>query len=277
MSSDNNAIPVKTTDDIGKEEESTTSSYPIRITHNLSKQSIFLLGEFLVKDKNGNDITHLFTPTLRILLTTLVLSSEDNPYGVSGEELNQILWSNKSESAARNNRNVSLSKLRKLLSLTGNIAITSKRNFWRIKFEEDVLCDYNEIIAIYRAMKSHHPDNNQYIDRLTDLLYRGTLLDHTEHESFDKYKGDFTYQTVDLLTELLGREEITGNRVRIKIADTILRHDCLNENGLREKCRLLHEQGDLKAANICYRKFCVDYSNLLGIRYTKTLHDILSV
>lgn len=274
ISSVKNEILKEVTGEIEKD-EAPAPAYTFRIAHNLAKQSIFLLGEFLVKDKNGDDITNSFTPTLKTLLITLILSSEENPDGISGDDLYCMLWSNKSKYAARNNRNVSFSKLRGLFSQIGNITIVNKQDYWKIVFGTDVLCDYNEIRMNYRAMKENNLNDKNHIDKLIDLLYRGTLLYHTKHESFDKYKGDFTYQTVDILTGLLKREDITDNILKIKITDTILQHDCLNENGLQQKCRLLKEQGELKAIDICYRKFCADHLNLLGVRYTKTLQGIL--
>ena len=86
-----------------------------RARHWRSRASISLLGCFNVRDKDGNDITSNFTPRLKHLLILLILYTEKNAQGILASKTTEILWPDKEETAARNNRNVNLRKLRVLL------------------------------------------------------------------------------------------------------------------------------------------------------------------
>ncbi|RAZ95258.1 hypothetical protein DK853_30895, partial [Klebsiella oxytoca] len=98
-----------------------------------SRSSISLLGCFNVRDKEGNDITANFTPRLKHLLILLILYTEKNPNGILTSKTTGILWPDKEETAARNNRNVNLRKLRVLLESIGDVEVVTENNFMHIK------------------------------------------------------------------------------------------------------------------------------------------------
>lgn len=269
------------TEDLIEEEASHEEADPpkperfLRTSHDTSKQCIRLLGGFIVKDRNGDDISGLFTPRLRLLLTMLILSTEENPDGISGDTIVERLWSNKNKYAARNNRNVSLTKLRGIFEKIGHIEIVNQGNYWKIVFGEDVLCDYSEAITYYQAIEANKIYDEFHLNILLDLLYSGSLLPRTDSEWLNHYKGRFSYQTIEVLTSLLNDSSITNNDFKLKTANTLLQHDYLNEEALRVQCLLLHKSGKTKEMSSCYQEFCTNYSNLLGIQYNKTLWEII--
>ena len=261
--------------------EGKTAKIPVpeiqfRPFYDLTKQCIFLLGDFTVVDRNGENISNQFTPTLRALLIVLILSTAKHPDGACGDEITSLLWSDKNKYAARNNRNVSLTKLRNILEKVGHIAITNKDNYWKIEFGEDALCDYSEIMNYYQAIDKNILTDKLHFNNLFNLLRRGTFLPHREHHWLNKHKGGFTSQTIDILTSLLKKQDFINNdRFRLKIADTLLAHDYINEYAIQVKCSILYNQGDIELAHTCHKAFCKDYSNLLGITYNKSLKEIL--
>lgn len=255
-------------------EESEPIRY-LRTSHDLSKQCIRLLGGFVVKDKNGDDISSLFTPRLRLLLTMLIIGTEENPDGISGNTIVEKLWSSKNKYAARNNRNVSLTKLRGIFEKVGHVEIVNQGNYWKIVFGEDVLCDYSEIITYYKGIKENRFNDEFHLNILLNLLYNGALLPRIESDWLNHHKGRFSYQTIEMLISLLNDPNITNDEFRIKIADTLLQHDYLNEEALRVQCLLLYKLGEVEKMKSCYQEFRTNYSNLLGIQYNKTLREII--
>lgn len=245
----------------------------LRASHDLSKQCIHLLGDFTVKDKDGEDISGLFTPRLRSLLTILILSTEEHPNGVSGDEIVRLLWNGKNKYDARNNRNVSLSKLRNILKRVGQVTITNEGNYWKIIFGEDVLCDYSEIMTYYKM--TDRLNNGPHFNTLLGLLCRGALLCRTDHHWLDRYKSTFSYQTIELLTAWLNGMDQTNNELRLKTAETLFQHDCINEEALRVQCQVLDIQGRDDLAQSSYETFRTNHSNLMGIPYHKTLREVL--
>ncbi len=247
---------------------------PISLTtpefHNydLSKSCVCFFGGFKVIDKEGADITYLFTPTLKALLILLILYTGKNSKGIIGHKLIQLLWYDKTEESAKNNRNVYLSKLRGLLEKVGDIKILNQNSFWSIQFEDGTLCDYLEALRLYRE------NNSQNLERLLELLLSGVMLPNMEIDWIDTFKNEFSNNTIDLLYRLLKREDLSET-LRLKIADTMFQHDYINEEALCVKCRILCQQGKKGLAKTVYDTFCKEYYSSMGTEYKYSLMEII--
>ncbi len=65
--------------------------------------AIYLFGPFEVFDKEGNDITKLFTPLLRELFLLILTYTVKDGKGIASEKLYETLWGDKPLKDARNN------------------------------------------------------------------------------------------------------------------------------------------------------------------------------
>lgn len=243
--------------------------------YDFTKSCICFLGGFHVRDKNGEDITSIFTPTLKSLLILLVLYSEENNRGIPGKKMLQLLWGDKNESSARNNRNVYLSKLRTTLEKVGNIDIVTEGGFWSIK-AEDVICDYYEAMHYLKNVKEEQLDDEAEYNKLLELLLRGTLLPNTEIDWIDRFKSDFSNLTIDTLSSLLTSQSSLSNNLKLRIAETLFQHDFVNEDALYIKCKILSESGKMGLAKSFYDSYCREYYNLLGTEYKYSLADVVN-
>lgn len=236
--------------------------------YDFSRQCICLFGCFCVVDREGNDITSSFTPTLKALLILLALYTAKDPKGIVGHKMLQLLWFDKAEESAKNNRNVYISKLRSLLERVGNIKIVNQSGFWSIRLEDDTLCDYLEALRLYEE------NDNRQVEKLLELLLRGPMLPNTEIDWIDTFKNDFSNATIDLLCRLLKQEDLS-DALRLKIADTLFQHDYINEDALSVKCRILYRQGKKGLAKTVYDTFCKEYALSLGTSYPVSLINII--
>lgn len=259
---------------LSKEKSEVIIDIPINVSdptfHNydFSKNCVCFFGGFRVIDKEGNDITAVFTPTLKTLLILLVLYTGKDSKGIIGNKLIQLLWYDKTEESAKNNRNVYMSKLRGLLEKVGDIKILNQNGFWSIQFEEGTICDYLEALQLYRG------NNSQDLEKLLELLLRGMMLPNVEADWIDTFKNDFSNNTIDLLCRLLKQEDLSDT-LKLKIADTLFQHDYINEDALRMKCRILCQQGKKGLAKTVYDTFCKEYMASLGTDYKYSLMEII--
>lgn len=245
-------------------------------TYDFNKQCICFLGGFHVKDKNGEDMTSIFTPTLKLLLILLVLYTVENARGITGKKMLQLLWGDKNESSARNNRNVYLSKLRTTLERIGTVDIINDAGFWSIKFGDDVLCDYSEAMKYLSMLKDRQMTDDSEYYKLLELLLRGTLLPNTEIDWIDRFKSDFSNLTIDTLSALLSTEEGLDSNLKYRMADTLFQHDFINEVALHTKCKTLSESGKMGLAKAFYDNYCKEYYNLLGTKYKYSLSEVIN-
>ncbi|WP_321335421.1 BTAD domain-containing putative transcriptional regulator [uncultured Bacteroides sp.] len=241
-----------------------------------TKSSISLLGSFDVRDKDGKNVTFNFTPRLKSLLMLLLLYGEKDKEGISIKKVDEIIWSDKDEEAARNNRNVSLRKLRLLLENVGGLEIVNDNGFLRIGLPENVFCDYRTALVYIEKVRQSNGDDEELLYQAVELLLYGPLLTNTPEEWLDDFKAEYSSMSIDLLSNLLTIEQRIGNdELILKIADTLFRHDPLNEEALLAKCSVLFNNGKKSLAKSAYDKFCKEYHESLGENYQVSLSDIL--
>lgn len=238
--------------------------------YDFSRKSICFFGGFRVHDKDGEDITALFTPTLKSLLIILILHTVKDEKGISGNRLIQILWFDKTEESAKNNRNVYMSKLRNIIERIGDVKIVNQKGFWSICFDDDTTCDYMEAKRLF----AEKTDSGENLDRLMELLLRGAMLPNLEDDWVDPFKNDFSNNTIDFLTGLLRSSDYSDD-FRLRIADTLFLHDFINEEALKVKCGILYRQGKKGLAKTVYDAFCKDYQSSLGTSFPVSMIDLI--
>lgn len=263
------AEPVAQHDAALTESHQSQVTAPAKPFYDLEHSSVRFLGGFRVFDKEGQDITNIFTPTLKKLLILLILHTGQNPMGIPNSKLLSILWGDKEEDAAKNNRNVYMSRLRNVLSQIGDVTIQSHNGFRNINFGEGTSCDYLE------ALKLFDSKDDKSLDRLLELLFNGMILPNVEIDYVDSFKSNFSNNTLDLLSDLINKPDLSP-ALKLKIAETLFQHDYINEDALFVKCRVLHSQGRTGLAQTTYASFCKEYQSATGTDYPHSLTDILN-
>lgn len=235
-------------------------------------KNICFFGLFQVFDQEGNEISDDFSPTLRKLLILLVVCTQ-NDNGISGKEMTRILWPDKDDDLAKNSRNVYISKLRALLDKIGNIEVVNKNRIWSINMGDEIQCDYIDILRFIDQANNRHLTDEQVYE-IIHILSRGALLPEFEYDWLDKYKNNFSNQTIDMLYKLLDNEGLK-DAAKLKISDILFQLDYLNEHALISKCVILSKYGKKGLAKNVYDVFCSDYKNSLGVNYTHSFIDVL--
>lgn len=269
--------------DAGKQPEviqEETASDPIigikPLHEGIQKQSILLFGGFQVIDRDSNKITGDFTPTLKQLFLLILLYTLKDGKGISSVKLREILWFDKSNESAKNNRGVSLSKLRGIFEKIGPISIGCMNSYWTVEFGEDIYCDYYEALILMKRIA--HQAEHKDINRLVSIASAGELLPNLETEWVDSFKADFSNKLIDLLLSLIeqsSRYNLTPSMM-IHIADAIFAHDSLNEDALKIKCTLLVEMGKNGLAQKAYTAFTKEYQSLFGVDFKYSFEQIIS-
>lgn len=236
-------------------------------------KNIYFFGLFQVFDKEDDDISNEFSPTLRNLLILLIVYTLYNK-GISGKEMMRILWPDKDEDLAKNSRNVHISKLRTILDKIGEIKIINKNKMWSLEMDELVKCDYIDIMNFIPLGRKQLTDGQ--LNEIIHILSRGTLLTDFESDWLDKFKNDFSNQIIDILYYIL-EDGNYSDSIKLKICDILFQLDYLNERALVYKCNLLNKYGKKGIAMNVFDSFCVEYQKSLGIPYPNSLINILNL
>lgn len=260
------------TDDLTEDESLINND---EIYYDRSRQAISLLGFFNVKDSEGKDITDLFTPTLKSLVLAIILNSENGP-GINSKVIDSLIWPDKDEKSARNNRNVSMNRLNQVLEKIGNVQVQNNNSFWKIAIEDNSICDYLEVLKYMRLPQKAIMEDTDSESKLLELLGYGQLLPFTQEEWLDSYKATYSDFAIDFLLGILLREINSGKANAIlKASNLIFLFDTLNEEALFAKCRVYYKQGKKSLAKSTYNSFCKEYATLLGEKYQVSLAQII--
>lgn len=242
----------------------------------IKKSSVLFLGGFQIYNGEGVDITSDFSPTLKQLFLIIFFNTVHRGKGISSKKLDEVLWFDKSEKSARNNRNVNISKLRNAIEEVGGLEIVSENSYWKLKISPNIYCDYLHVLNI-----TNQPENGQLnINDITDLsglLDNGELLPNLQVDWLDSYKAQYTNSVIDFLVKLLSKSEIKSDKkILLHIADCIFSLDSINEDALIVKCQILHKEGKGGVALTVYNTFCKEYQTLLDSDFPSSFNDVLS-
>ena len=242
------------------------------------KQALFLFGGFQVKDKDGNDITGEFSPTLKQLFLIILLNTlKEDSQGISSIELNEALWPNKTPDSARNNRAVMMSSLRRLFENVGPLSLENLNSYWIVKFGDEIYCDYREALTLIRNMKNRNTRTKEGVINLLKTVSFGELLPNVQAEWIDPFKANFANQLIDLLIDAAGQEKLAFSPLElIHLADTLLIYDILNDDALKLKCRALVKMGKNGLARTIYNSFVKQYAVLFGTEYNYSFNQVIS-
>ena len=249
-----------------------------KTVYSVNKQSVLFLGGFQVFDKAGKNITGEFTPTLKQLLVLIILHTLKNGKGISSSKLQELLWFDKSEESARNNRSVNIRKLRVLLQELGNVDISNHNAYWTIALPDDVFSDYKDALSLIQRLQSEKTLDKTELLRLLEILSYGPLLPNIQIEWVDDFKTEFSNSVVDLLMSIVQNSNlpyVENSEIRLKIADVILGIDPINEDAVAIKCSTLYKMGKIGLAKTIFDNFTKEYRLLLGEAYTGSVKKFL--
>ena len=265
-----NSVPVHTPDLVGIAGMPFFQNHSDRDIHS----SIFLFGQFQVFDKEGHDITGLFTPLLKELFLIVCINTIRQGRGISSEMLNEKLWRDKSEKDAKNNRSVNIAKLKVILERIGNCVINKESGFWQFQIADDqIYIDFRK----YTNIIQHVNARTDYIHSLVDIIRRGAFLHQTEYDWLDNIKSEISNTTIDLCLNYIKTHGISKEpEFIIEITNCIFYFDHLNEDALIYQCKALIAMKRFTLASNIYLKFAKEYKEIYGAEFTKSFHEAIA-
>ncbi|MDQ0108830.1 two-component SAPR family response regulator [Chitinophaga terrae (ex Kim and Jung 2007)] len=238
------------------------------------KAILTLFGEFTVRDKDSNALTHLFSPLIKEMFLLIVIHTARTGKGISTEKLYEVLWYDKSERDARNNRSVNMVKLKGILEKLGTGVIQREDGKWKFVYDPALL--WVDLMEFYALSKSNNLTTNE-LHTLLNILKEGTFLFRTEYLWLEDIKSEVSSQVLDILLREIG--QLPGNAspdTFIEIANAIFVFDPIHEDALRWKCRNLIQLNRLTLAKSVYEKFCKDYRHIYGESFNTSFQEIIS-
>ncbi|MES2418421.1 MAG: galactose oxidase [Bacteroidota bacterium] len=238
------------------------------------KNGIFLFGNFQLFDKDGNDATKFCTPLVRELFLLVLLYTIRGESGISSEKLNEILWFDKSEKDARNNRSVNIAKLRSILEKTEGCQVSKETGYWKIEIDNNlVYIDYQQYLAILKDKQS----DKEKVIKLIAIVHRGGLLLNTDYPWLDDFKSEVSNEMLDLFLNVANAlDHSTEPEFMIQVTNGVLDFDSVNEEAMILKCKSLALLGRHTLAKSTFEKFIKEYQLIYGEDFDKSFRTIMN-
>jgi hypothetical protein len=244
---------------------------PVQIARPMS---VYLFGNMQVFDIEGQEITKLFSPLLKELMLLILLFGVNKEGGISSKQIDEILWSDKSEKGAKNNRSVNIGKLKSALEKVGNFRISKDTGYWRIELEDQ--CIYIDYLRYKCIIGDARQPNRQKVEDLLSILQRGAFLSGIDYPWLDDFKSEVSTECVELLLNYAALVSIEEEaEFLVIVANAILSIDQVSEEALVLKCKALTYLGKNTMAKNTYEKFCKDFKLLYDADFSRTRSQIL--
>lgn len=239
------------------------------------KNAILLFGDLQLFDSDGADITKFFTPLIKELFLVILLYTIRWERGISSEKLKELLWFDKSEESARNNRSVNIVKLKSILDKMKFCEVSKETGYWKINVDySQIQVDYHEYLNI---VKDKQKLNKQKIQKLAHITQRGGFLSNDNYEWLDAFKSEISNEVIDTYLHFANSINISEDpEFLIKIANYIFYFDAVNEEAMIIKCKALVHLGKHSLAKNTFENFNKEYKLLYGEEFGKEFQDILA-
>lgn len=228
--------------------------------------AVYLFGPFTVIDRNGRDITHLFSSRLRQVFIYILLHSTHN--GVLSVSLNEVFWPDKPDDKVKNLKGVTINQIRKNLAELDGVELVHDKGYFRLVFT-DCYCDYFR----FRTLKNAEEVENE----LGILLMRGKFLDGMDAGMMDHFKQkveEFLSSFLPLEIERLYQQHKYDAVIRF--CNVLFRVDPVNELALAYGMHALNHTGSSQEAILQYSLFVREYRQMMNEEYSTSYAELMS-
>jgi len=232
--------------------------------------TIFMFGGLKVLDKEGSNITNEITPRLKELFILLYLATLKNKKGISSEDLSINIWPDLTREKAINNRGVSTTKLRQVLSKLDGVELKYNNQFWTLEVADNVYSDYREFLDLI----NNYSHDEEKLCKLTGIIRQREFLPNLSKEWLDPYKFEVSNKIIDIYTPELSRLWY-GKKYDLLIdyCNNILTFDVVHEISIRYKVAALKNQKKHEQALKVYQSFTNLYHKFYSEEFTVSFND----
>ena len=234
----------------------------------VQKNAVYLLGEFSVFDRNGHDITHLFSPKIKQLFVLILLNSLDGK-GIVSKKVSAKLWPDKDVAKTKNIKGVTFNHLRNIISDIDGIELIFLNDTYSFTLGKAFFCDFCVLSEAIR----HRPET--VLDHF-HLMARGALLPDMPEPILDHVKTTYEEQLTDILIPEIKRlYETRDLKMALEVTKLILCIDAFNEEALKYQLKSFRRLKGIEYSRKAYEQFTQDYQRSLGVAYHVSFDKIV--
>lgn len=230
--------------------------------------SVYLFGEFMVRDKQNKDITYMLSTKLKQVFLSILQYSPQG--GISSQRLSELFWPGKSEDKVKNSRGVTINHIRGILKEINGVELVHDKGLFKIEYTDEFYCDY---LACVRLLTENNTGGNQ--TELLEIVTRGKFLRSIVIPEFDSFKGELEQKLEPvLLAEIENSFKKDAYKIVIALCECLFYIDPINDEALYYIIQSLTKMNLVNEAKMQHLQFCVEYMNTMNKEYPHSFTDI---
>lgn len=242
---------------------------PVRHTP-VKCNAVYLFDDFQVFDSKGTEISYQFGSKIRQMFVMVLLHMHQSRGGITTAKLSSCMWPEKTVSAAKNIRSVTVNHLRGILKDIDGVEFLFENDRWIIRHDDRFYCDYLEALMLAGEIMQENTVREETVTRFVEILQRGTLLpSFTRYEWFENIRIEHDEFFIKVIETILREVPDTYEPRRILILANLLSSlDLMSEIAIYHKVTALCRLGQKVHAQNVYRRFQEEYYRLYGKKYS---------
>ncbi len=244
----------------------------------IAGNSLHLFGSFKITSKIKGDITSRFSPLMRQILCYLALNTEESKNGVNTNKLTETFWPGVAKDKSKENRGTNIQKLRKLLKDVEGLKIIYKDKKWHLDTSDNVYVDvleYGKLKKLIEHKLTTPEVDPELINSFSELIKPGNILPNIQTEWVDYFKNKISTEVDSILSKVYKVQNGTlETETIIKLANTTLLFDNLNEQALGILIKELVAEGKHGQAQNAYEAFSKNYKALYNETFSTEYQEL---
>lgn len=237
------------------------------------KNSISLFGTFTVIDKNGRDMTYMFSPKIRHIFLFILINSIAKD-GVLSSDMNNLFWPDKPDDKIKNLKNVTMNHLRKTLQELEGIELTHQKGYFKLVLTEECHCDYHRFFLLTDGMKCSPLTESETIE-IHNIFTQGKFLSNIEDSLFDYSKQQVESFTISLLSKQINTSYKSGrNSATIRFCNILFAIDPLSDIAMTYALCTYRRQSRSDKAIQLYSTFTKEYRKMMDEEYPIAFDEV---
>lgn len=250
------------------------STPSIALPDSNTANQIRLFSGFKAINRDGENITNLFTPKVKELFLFVLIHTVKNENGARISDINEKLWSGIEPQKIANNRAVTLNKLRKILVDIEGIEIEIQNRYMVAKMESPFFSDY---VEAFKLCETSGGMSRQQLEAFFLLVKKGSFLKGTTWPWLDDIRGFTGNQVIDNLLNLASAYKKEKKLEEIdSIAKRILDYDDLNEEAIFLQIWVLQRTNNSHLAKFNFKTFSSSYEENMGEPYSMNFDQFIN-
>lgn len=254
-------------------------TWPVKL-NKLNPPYVKLFGEFEIKQNEETDLAKQMSPKIKELFIIILIYSlkpiSKQP-GISYSRLTEYLWPDIPDYRQKNNRSVSVFKLRKILSEFPFLELVQSKNYLYFKNCNSVYSDFGELNSL---IKNYSQNNNNLteseLEKFCEIINEGNFLTNINYDWLDPIKIEIHETIIEILInrcELLLQD--SNYKDLLKFSNLIFKFDQLSPEAISFKCKSLKMLGKFSVAKQIYEHFCKEYLRIYGEEFKVGFNDLI--